>query len=626
MMDNLRAAANHVVLKIILALIALSFVLTGMGNYLIGGSGDYAAKVNGQQISRSQLEQAVQNERSRQQESLGERFSALAANEGYMQQMRQQVLAQLVDETLLDQYAQTLGLAIDDQQIKHAIFAIPAFRTDDHFDNNKYRAIINNMGLTPDQYAQLMRKQLLTQQLIQGIGGTGFLLPEETTRLLSVAVQQRQARLATFDITALSAKQSASDQEIQAFYQRNKNSYLAPEAFKVSYIPMDAAAIADKITVGEQDIQTYYDQHTEQYSQPARKRYSIIQSKTEADAKAILAQLQQGTDFATLAREKSTDPISGRKGGDLGWMEDDSTVDELKQANLQNKGQLSGVISSSVGFLIARLNDVQAQQLQPLSAIHDAVAAKVKQEKSVDAFYALQRQVSDAASNDNETLASAETAAGVKATVTDWFTRDNVPAGLDFDEVKQVLFSGSLLGSNGAPGNNSDIISVAGDRAFILRITEHRPESIEPLDKVRSQVELQVKRQKAVQQAQVDAQKVLAALKQGTGEQAMKDAGLAFGESRSFDSANQNDPLSQSVFTVPLAPAGKVSYGMSQDASGNIVLIALDKVEPRKLDEQQRALFISQLNQGMTGVTFDALLNNLRAKAKIKMGSAAQVQ
>ncbi len=40
MMDNLRAAANHVVLKIILALIILSFVLTGVGNYLIGGSED----------------------------------------------------------------------------------------------------------------------------------------------------------------------------------------------------------------------------------------------------------------------------------------------------------------------------------------------------------------------------------------------------------------------------------------------------------------------------------------------------------------------------------------------------------------------------------------------------------
>ena len=72
MMDNLRAASNHVVLKIILGLIILSFVLTGVGNYLIGGNSDYAAKVKGQEISRAQLEQAFNNERSRQQQTEGQ--------------------------------------------------------------------------------------------------------------------------------------------------------------------------------------------------------------------------------------------------------------------------------------------------------------------------------------------------------------------------------------------------------------------------------------------------------------------------------------------------------------------------------------------------------------------------
>lgn len=109
MMDNLRAGANNIVLKIILGLIVASFVLTGVGDYLIGGSNDYAAKVNGQEIGRAQFKQAVQNERSRMQEQLGENFSVLAGNDGYMQQMRQQVLSQLIDEALIDQYARKLG-------------------------------------------------------------------------------------------------------------------------------------------------------------------------------------------------------------------------------------------------------------------------------------------------------------------------------------------------------------------------------------------------------------------------------------------------------------------------------------------------------------------------------------
>ena len=626
MMDNLRAAANHVVLKIILAIIAISFVLTGVGNYLIGGGGDYAAKVNGQQISRAQLEQAVQNERNRQQESMGDSFAALAGNEGYMLQMRRQVLSQLIDETLLDQYAQTLGLAVSDQQIKDAIFAIPAFRTDNKFDNDKYRSIINGMGLTPDQYAQLMRKQLLTQQLIQGLGGTGFMLPDETSRLLALAVQDRKVRLATLKLDSLLAAQTATDQEIRDSYNQNKNAYVLPESFKVAYIPMDAASMQDKTTVSDGEIQAYYDQHKDQFSQPARKRYSIIQSKTEADAKAILAQLQQGGDFAALAKQKSTDVISAKNGGDIGWMEDDSTVPELRQANLNDKGQLSGVINSSVGYLVAKLVDIQPAQIKPLSEVHDSVATKVKQEKAIDAYYALQQKVSDAASNDNETLASAETAAGTKAVETDWFTRDSVPAALNFDPVKQVIFDGSLLGSNGAPGSNSDVITVDGDRAFIVRISDHKPESVKPLDTVRAQVEQQVKRNKAAQQARVDAEKLLTALKEGKGDDAMKAANLTFGEPQNFDSTRQNDRLSQAVFTLPQPQPGKSSYGISTDDQGNIVLMSLDQVTPRKLEDQQRSQFAGQLNQGMTGVTFDALLNNLRSEAKIKLGNAAQMQ
>ena len=43
MMDNLRTAANSVVLKIIFGIIIVSFILTGVSGYLIGGGNNYAA-------------------------------------------------------------------------------------------------------------------------------------------------------------------------------------------------------------------------------------------------------------------------------------------------------------------------------------------------------------------------------------------------------------------------------------------------------------------------------------------------------------------------------------------------------------------------------------------------------
>ncbi len=622
MMDNLRAASNHVVLKIILGLIILSFVLTGVGNYLIGGNGDYAAKVNGQEISRAQLERAFSNERSRQQQMLGEQFSQLASNPAWMQQIRQQALSQLVDEQLLDQYAKELKLAISDDQIKQAIFNQPAFQTNGKFDNARYLAIINNMNLSADQYAQALRKQLTTQQLIVAVTGTDYMLPGETDSLAALVSQQRLVREATINVAALAAKQPVSDEDVKNYYEQNKNSFMAPEQFRVSYIKLDAASMQK--TASESDIQSWYDQHQSDYTQPQRSRFSIIQTKNEADAQSVLDTLKKGGDFAALAKEKSTDPISARNGGDMGWLEPATTPDELKNANLKQKGELSGVIPSSVGFIIARLDDVQPQQVKPLSAVHDDIAAKVKQEQALDAYYKLQQKVSDAASNDNESLATAEEVAGVKAHETGWFSHDTPPAELNFKPVEQAIFNGGLVGEDGAPGSNSDIITVDGDRAFILRISEHKPEAVKPLTEVKAQIEASLKIEKAQSAAKAQAEKLLVDLKAGKSE-AMEAAGLSFSEPRTL-TRNGQDALTQSAFSMALPAKDKPSYGVSEDGQGNVVVLALEQVRSGTMPEAQKKAMIQGITQNNAQIAFEALLSNLRKEGKIKYGAAAEAQ
>ncbi|MDR9891087.1 peptidylprolyl isomerase [Pseudenterobacter timonensis] len=617
MMDSLRTAANSLVLKIIFGIIIVSFILTGVSSYLIGGGSNYAAKVNGQEISRGQFENAFAGERNRMQQQMGEQYSVLASNEAWMNQLRHDTLNRLIDEALLDQYAKHLGLGISDEQVKNAIFATPAFQSNGKFDNTRYNAIINQMGMSADQYAQALRNQLTTQQLINAVVGTDFMLKGETDELAALVAQQRVVREATLDVNALAAKQQVSDEEVKAYYAQNKNTFTAPEQFRVSYIKMDAAAMAQ--TASDSEIQAYYDQHQDQFTQPQRNRYSVIQTKTEADAKAVLDELNKGADFATLAKAKSTDIISAKNGGDMGWLEASTTPDELKNANLTEKGQLSGVIKSSVGFLVARLDDVEAAKTKPLADVRDEIAAKVKQEKALDAYYALQQKVSDAASNDNESLAGAEQAAGVKAVETGWFGRDNVPEELNFKPVTDAIFNGGLVGENGAPGSNSDIITVDGDRAFVLRVAEHKPESIKPLEAVKDQITALIKHNKAVEQAKLDADKLVGELKAGKGDEAMKAAGLSFGEAKTLSRTGQ-DPISQAAFNLGLPAKDKPVYGTASDMQGNVVILALDEVKAGTMPDAQRKAMVAGITQNNAQIAFEALMSNLRKEAKIKLG------
>jgi len=617
MMDSLRTAANSLVLKIIFGIIIVSFILTGVSGYLIGGSANYAAKVNDQEISRGQFENAFAGERNRMQQQLGDQFSELAANEGYMKNLRQQTLNRLIDEALLDQYAREIGLSISDDQVKKAIFSTPAFQNNGKFDNTRYNAIVNQMGMTPDQYAQALRNQLTTQQLINAVVGTDFMLKGEADELATLVSQQRVVREAIFDVNALAAKQQASDEEVKSYYEQNKNNFTSLEQFRVSYIKLDAAAMQENATDAE--IQTYYDQHQDQFTQPQRNRYSVIQTKTEADAKAALDELNKGTDFATVAKVKSTDIISAKNGGDMGWLEEGTTPDELKNAGLKEKGQLSGVIKSSVGFLVVRLDDITPATTKPLADVRDDIAAKVKQEKALDGFYALQQKGRDAASNDNESLAGAEQAAGAKAVTTGWFSHDNLPEELNFKPVADAIFGGGLVGENGTPGSNSDIITVDGDRAFVLRVSDHKPEAIKPLDEVKDQITALVKHNKAVQQAKLDAEKLLAELKAGKGDEALKTAGLSFGEAKTLSRTGQ-DPISQAAFGLSLPAKDKPSFGIANDMQGNVVVLALDEVKAGTMPEAQKKAMVQGITQNNAQITFEALMSNLRKDAKIKLG------
>ncbi|CBJ80759.1 peptidyl-prolyl cis-trans isomerase, for periplasmic folding of outer membrane proteins [Xenorhabdus bovienii str. Jollieti] len=620
MMDNLRTAANGPVLKIVLALIILTFVLTGVTGYLSSEGGNYAAKVNGQTISRAQLEQAFQQDKIALQDRLGDQFSTLLSDEQKVQQIRRSSLDRLITVILSDQYARKLGLSASDEQVKEEIRNLPFFQTDGKFDNNKYLTLLTGANRSPDNFAEQVRQDLINRQLMSILTGSEIALPTEIKQETALAFQERTVRFATLELKSIEAQQKVTDKELKNYYDVNSNSFTVPEKVKVSYIKMDAADELKSVTVSDADIEKYYKNNLPQYMQVEQKKYSMVQLVSDAEAKSVLDELKKGADFSKLAAEKSTDKFSAQKGGDLGWMEESSLPDEIKSAKLIEKGQLSGVIKLSGGYAIFRLDDIKPQIIKSLVEVRSEIEKIVKQEKAVDAFYALQRKVSDAAANDNESLTAAEKAAGYKAVTTDWFDRDHIPAEINFGSVVQTIFSGNLIDDKGASGTNSDVISVDGDRAFIVRVDDIKPETIQPYEQAKTQIAELVKRQKAEKQLQLESEKLLAALKEGKGEQALKAAGIQFGVSTVIKHLSQTNQATNVAFTLPHPKDGKSEYGLAQDGFGNAVLIQLDKVVPGSVSEEQVKQYIAAYQYQIGTFMLESLMINLRDDAEIKMG------
>lgn len=619
MMDNIRSTANNPFIKVLLAVIILSFVLTGVGGYLFSSGVNDAAEVNGQKISRSQLEQTYQQRRAQLQQDMGENFAALASSEEGQKLIRQQSLDLLINQALLDQFAQELGISAGDQQIRDAIFALPYFQTDGKFDNKKYVDLLKSNHIDADAFAEGIRQNLINQQLKYSIQGTDFALASEVNSFAGLMLQSRNVRLATLDIQSFLEKQTVTDEEIKAFYEQNAQMFVAPEQVKVSYIQLNAQKDLSNINISDEEAKVYYDSNISEFTAPGQKKYSILVLADEAAAKAAEEELKKGADFITLVKEKSIDTFSAKQNGSLGWITIGQELPELANASLTEVGQVSTPVKISNGYAIFRLDDMKASVVKPFADVKDDLIAKMRENKAIDDFFALQQKVSQAASNDNDTLAPAATAGNVTVVETDWFDENTVPTALSNEKLTQLIFGGSLVDENGPTGMNSDMITLGNDSAFIVRVEGYKPSATEPLDKVHDKVALLVKQQKASQMMNAEAQKLLAALKEGKGEEAMKAANISFGEVESIVHSSATDAVQSAIFAMPKPIEGKKEYGMSNVPGTKVVLIQLDSVTEGKPTPEQLEFMTNLYRAQMGEDALQLMLSDLREKAKIEI-------
>jgi peptidyl-prolyl cis-trans isomerase C len=106
---------------------------------------------------------------------------------------------------------------------------------------------------------------------------------------------------------------------------------------------------------------------------------------TEDEAKAALARVKAGEDFAKVATELSKDPSAD--GGDLGWFTKDRMVPEFSEAAFKLKeGEISEPVKTQFGWHIIKVEGVRTKTFPPFEQIKDQAARYVAQKAESDAI------------------------------------------------------------------------------------------------------------------------------------------------------------------------------------------------------------------------------------------------
>jgi len=147
-----------------------------------------------------------------------------------------------------------------------------------------------------------------------------------------------------------------------------------------------------KAAVTDEAMRKVYDEAVGQMSKEPEVRARHILVETEDEAKAVLAELKKGADFAELAKSKSKDPGSS-DGGDLGYFTKDQMVPEFSEVAFKlEKGALSDPVKSQFGWHIIKIEDKRVRQPPPFEKVKDQLEQYVVRRQQVELITKLRKE------------------------------------------------------------------------------------------------------------------------------------------------------------------------------------------------------------------------------------------
>lgn len=155
---------------------------------------------------------------------------------------------------------------------------------------------------------------------------------------------------------------------------------LALENERRSFVAGEALSRIAEEAVTDEAVQAAYEAaYTD--AEPTREFSAAhILVETEEEAQTILEELDNGTDFAELAKEKSTGP-SGPNGGDLGWFTSGMMVKPFEDAVLgMEPGEVAGPVETQFGWHVIKLNESRIKNAPPLDDVRIELVQQIQQD------------------------------------------------------------------------------------------------------------------------------------------------------------------------------------------------------------------------------------------------------
>lgn len=623
MLQKLREKKSGLFVKIVLGIIVIGFSFFGIESYFVARTDTGVANVGGKDISQDEYRERFNQYRQQMTRMMG---NAVDGEYFLKPEVKHQVLDRLIDENVLLNANDELGVAVTPERLHDEIEAIPAFQKDGKFDVDQYRIILAGQGRTPRSFEQLVRRDLAVRELPTEVAATTVITNAEVDDYLRLRDQKRDFRYVKLDKPAVD-DQSVTDAEMETYYQAHPKDFMTPERVALAYIDLDAGKLAPDTKPDDATLKARYEKEKARFVSNEQRLSSHIlvkvegkgspedQKKALARAEDLVEQARSGKDFAELAKKYSDDLGSKNQGGDLGWLEKGTTDPAFEGALFAlEKGRISDPVLSPEGYHIIELRDIRPGTTRSFDEVKADLAKEFADSERERVYAEKSGELTDLTYQDPSSLEPAAKALGLKVQRTPLFSRAGGKGIAGNPKVVKAAFSDSAL----VQGNNTDPIDIGPSHIVVVHVVEHKPAARKPLAEVRDAIRARIVSERVAEQAKSRAQTLFAKLGADTNLEQLADREKLTVENQAGigrEAANLDSALIKAVFSIPRPMNGRPAYHLAALSDDAYALIQLDRVadgKPVTLDAKTRQAARDALQKGRAAASTRDFVKMLR--------------
>ncbi len=556
MLQWLRKYSRSWFIALAIGAIVVVFIFWGVGSFKSPRFQEVAS-VNGMPIMMTaylrQYNELIRNYQERTQVELTEEtIKAL--------RFKEQALNQLINEVLLMQAAERLGISVTTAELQDQIRRIPYFQEDGQFSERRYRTMLSRSRLSPTDFEVQERSRMLLQKFIQAVTSFAKVSDGELQQFFQLAREQVAVHYLVVSPQAFMGRVNPSDAEVAAYYQQHQAEFRLPERARVRYVLFKPQPYVEQVELSPKEIDDYLRDHAEELVRPktirVRELFLAWPPKAKADqrrqveqkARDLLVQAQAGADFITLVRTFTQHEQSRKADGDLGYLSRGQNLPDWEKVAFSLNLHEVGLAITPKGCHLLRLEEIKETERLPEAEARGLATQRLRQEKS-------RRLALEAAQQARGDLADTpfpEVARKFKVTLKETPVFSRTQTLPDLGSPRAFMEAAFRL----QPQEISRVVDLPAGYA-ILQCQERLAATDPPLEAVKDQVRLAVKRQQAQKLASQEADRLLERLRKGeqltrlTAQAALplRDSGL-FTRGQGFLQQPQAEVLTSAAFAL----------------------------------------------------------------------------